>query len=59
MLHSGLKKTQFGVQYRKVEGSNKKCQISKYRAGMVNWYRGFNIGVCILDINLLDLIMYF
>lgn len=23
MLHSGLKKTQFGAQYRKVEGSNK------------------------------------
>lgn len=42
----------------KVEGSNKKCEISvEGRHG--ERYRGFNTGVCILDIKLLDLILYF
>lgn len=49
-----------GVQYSAVESANKiKCQFSKYRAGLMNEYRDFNRGACILHIKLLDLIAFF
>lgn len=41
-------------------GTNKmKCQISKYRAAVVNGHKCFNKEVCILGSKLLDLIAFF
>ena len=58
---SGFSKAHFSLGYSIVKWkalTKIKYQISKYKSGMVKRYI-FNIGVCILDIKLLEPILYF